>query len=220
MKNSMNHPTMIDAKQNPNQGNGRTFMETINPLTLPGRAWRRFFYRVYRPLFCQQNYIFRHEGPFPAETRTDCAFRRYDAIENIPQETIDDMQTNGVPGRLKMDRAELQEHASLWIAMIDGHAACTVFTREGKHFTNWFLPIQAEDVIVFRLWTHPDYRGRGLAPSLMRHAMHEIMQPGGHAYIDCRTYNKPSIRCIEKSGFKCVAKKRTIKRDWALHDQR
>lgn len=118
---------------------------------------------------------------------------------------------------IEMDRRELAENAVLWIASMDGYVASFLFTRKGQYFKNWFLELRPDDVVLFRMRTTENYRGRGLAPSLMRHAMHNCVAPPARAFIDCRTYNKPSIRAIQKAGFQCVAKKRTIRRDWALH---
>lgn len=173
---------------------------------------------LYRKIFRQQNYIFRHNGPFLPETRSDCTFKRYDSVGDLPESIQADISSDGKPTRLTRDKRELNENAILWVAMVNDRVASTVFTRKGKHFHNWFLPLQPEDVVIFRLRTHPDFRGHGLASSLIRHAMHETIKEGpGNAYIDCRTYNKSSISCILKAGFIKVAKMKTISRDWALY---
>lgn len=184
---------------------------------VPGRIFRRCR-EIYRSYFCQWNYVFEHPGPFIPETRSDCIFRKFETIEGIPASIIDAIVSDGGDHRLTMDRQELSENATMWVAIVDGRLASTVFTRRSCFFKRWFLPLSKADVVVFRLQTHADFRGRGLAPSLIRHCLHQQMKPEGRAYIDCRTYNKPSIRCIEKSGFVRVATKRTIKREWALYD--
>ena len=182
-----------------------------------GKVWRRLT-RYYRQWFCQQNYVFRHEGPFTLVEPASCEFAHYESFEEIPEQVKQDICLNADRTRLENDKLELSEHAVLWMALVDGKVAATVFTRKGKYFRRWFLDLQPNDVVVFRLHTHPEFRGRGLAPALMRHAMYKVLEKPGHAYIDCRTYNKPSIRCIQKAGFKCVATKKTIKREWALYD--
>jgi len=185
-----------------------------------GLLWRilRRCTGIYHKWFCQRNYIFKHESPFPPEKRSDCIFKCYNSIMDLPESIQADISSEGAPHRLERDIRELRENALLWVALVKGRVAATVFTRRGKFFRNWFLPLQPDDVVVFRLRTHPDYRGRGLAPSLIRHAMHETVQSeSAHAYIDCRTYNKASAACIRKAGFHCIAKMKTISRDWALY---
>jgi GNAT superfamily N-acetyltransferase len=190
---------------------------TMQPGILLGKIRRRLT-RYYRQWFCQQNYIFRHDGPFSREDRSDCTFECYESFDKLPKEVKTDICADGGPSRLETDKLELSENAVIWIAFVDGRVATTVFTRKGKHFRRWFLELQQEDVVVFRLRTHPDFRGQGFAPSLIRYAVSVIADKAGSAYIDCRTYNKPSKRCIEKAGFTCVATKKTIKREWALYE--
>jgi len=140
----------------------------------------------------------------------------FDRVEDIPAALVESIRTDGNPRRFELDSREIDDHATMWLAVIDECVASSVFTRRGEHFANWFVPLRPEDVVVFRLRTHPAHRGKGLAASLMRHAIHQTLAPGAHAYIDCRTYNKPSIRCIEKTGFVRIAKMKTIRREWAL----
>lgn len=117
---------------------------------------------------------------------------------------------------LETDAQEMKDRAIMWVASCDGVPATVVFTRRGRHFRRWFLPLQDDDVVVFRLRTYPPFRGRGLAPSLMRHALHECMKNGAAAYIDCRVYNQPSIRSIIKTGFTRIATMKPITRDQAI----
>lgn len=173
--------------------------------------------RYYHRWFFRHSFVFRHEGSSSRERRTDCEFKRYDSFQELPNTVVVDIASDSSVSQMEMGKRELDEHATLWVAFVAGRVATTVYTREGRYFHHWFLELQPEDIVVFRLVTRQEYRGRGLAPSLIRHAIHETVKPPGHAYIDCRTYNKPSIRCIEKAGFTRIARKRSIKRDWALY---
>ena len=172
----------------------------------------------YRKMFCQKNYIFRYEGTCDPDKREDCVIKSYTSFDQIPEEVKDDIQSDGVNNRLEVDKLELNDNATLWIVFVNNKVASTVFTRKGEYFKRWFLDLQKEDVIVFRLRTHPHFRGQGLAPSLIRYAISSTLEKPGYAYIDCRTYNTSSIHAIEKVGFIRVAVKKTIKRRWALYD--
>ncbi len=179
-----------------------------------GRRFRKY----YRHFFCHQNYIYKHDGPYEIKERTDSSFEFYDDYDDIPENVIADISANNNQRRLATDKLELTENATLWVAFVNGHVATTVFTRKGEHCRRWFVSLQPDDVIIFRLHTRPQFRGRGLAPSLIHHAAHSSTSAFGNVFIDCRTYNKPSIRCIEKAGFKCIATMKTIKREWVLYD--
>ncbi|MDH3347097.1 MAG: GNAT family N-acetyltransferase [Desulfobulbaceae bacterium] len=186
---------------------------------LLGKIWRRCK-RYYHLWFCRQNYIFKYDGPILPQQRSDCKYESYESFDELPEHVKVDICADGDASRLEADKLELGENAILWVAFIDGCVATTVFTRKGKHFRRWFLDLQPADVVVFRLRTLPVFRGRGLAPALIRHAIYAQSgtDKSGQAYIDCRTYNKTSKRCIEKAGFKCVATKKAIKREWTLYD--
>jgi GNAT superfamily N-acetyltransferase len=171
----------------------------------------------YRKRFANQNYIFQHSGPFADDTRRDCEFNAYHSAKEIPPQIVECICESGTAARFETDKLELSENAVLWIATVDGDLASSVFTRRGLHFRNWFVSLRPDDLVVFRLKTESRYRGCGIAPSLMRYALKRSMLEQGSAYIDCRTYNTASIRCIEKAGFKRIAKIKTIRRDWALY---
>lgn len=179
--------------------------------------WRRSRH-LYRHYFKQKNYVFRREGPFTQEARNDCIFASYQSFTALPERLKEDRHKRGDQDGLKQDKLELDENATLWVAYVDHNVATTVFTRRGTHFRRWFVELKPNDIVVFRLNTNEHYRGRGLASSLIRHALFSIGDDSASAYIDCRTYNKPSKRAIEKAGFECIAIKKTITREWALYD--
>jgi RimJ/RimL family protein N-acetyltransferase len=77
-------------------------------------------------------------------------------------------------------------------------------TRTGCHFRRWFVPLAADDVVIFRNETRPEFRGRKLNPTLMLQAL-QAEAATGSAYIDCRTDNHSSIRSIERTGFRRIA---------------
>jgi RimJ/RimL family protein N-acetyltransferase len=193
--------------------------ETSRPaaIRLAGRLRRRVR-SYYRRWFCDRNYIFRHDGPFLPVDRADCTFEQYRSPGEVPSEIKSEIRRQSGERRLETDLRELSHNATLWVAIIDGQLASSVFTRQGEHFRRWFVPLSPGDSVAFRGRTHEAFRGRGLAPSLIGHALHHSVEPGAHAYTDCRTYNKPSIRCIEKLGFKLIATMRSIRREWALDE--
>ncbi len=196
-------------------GEGASAASTLLSRSLFGRAWRRALW-FYRRRFQNRCHVFVHRGPFPPEHRDDCAFHRFDRFDDVPQDVRDAVVAYRDASQLEMDAKEIRDGATMWGASCDGVLASVVFTRRGRDFRRWFLPLRPDDVVVFRLRTYPAFRGRGLAPSLMRQALHEYMQEGNDAYIDCRVYNKPSIRSITKTGFQRIATMKPIRREEAI----
>lgn len=187
--------------------------EDARPLHhLPVKVRRKLQW-YYRRWFQYRCHVYVHRGPFPPEQRSDCTFQRYERFEDVPLSLRDAIVANRNSKELDIDALEIKDNAVMWVASCDGVPATIVFTRRGRHFRRWFLPLQDQDVVVFRLRTYPPFRGRGLAPSLMRHVLHESVKDGAAAYVDCRVYNQPSIRSITKAGFECIATMKPIPRE-------
>ena len=89
-------------------------------------------------------------------------------------------------------------------------------TNEIAHFSN-ILPsffkfpfMNKSDVQIVNCWTYAFYRGKGLYPFALAQISNKYK--GKKIWIGSKLTNKPSIRAIEKSGFKRVfdVEKRTI----------
>ena len=61
------------------------------------------------------------------------------------------------------------------------------------------------ELVVYAMVTFEQFRGRGVAPALMSHAMQHSGDGSNRFCIDCRIWNKSSLRAIEKAGFQRVA---------------
>ena len=169
--------------------------------------------RRYRP---RCHHVFRHEGPFPPERHAQAEFSFVDDASALSPFLLDELKANGTDRMLDSDLRELSSGSRLWYGLVDGRLAVVLFTRRGNQYCNWFVPLQPDDMVIFRVRTYPSFRGRGLAPALMRFAMHACLRQDGGALVDCRTDNLPSIRSIEKAGFQRTATMKPITREFAL----
>lgn len=183
--------------------------------TVGGKVWKRFA-RYYNKLFRNRNYVFIHRGPFQAPQTDFCEFRSYATYEEIPQEILYAMELHSGAESLETDRREIEQSAVLWVAICDTQPAGVLFTRRGRDFKRWFVPLEREDIVIFRMKTFPEFRGKGIAPALMSFAMRESLNPPDCAYIDCNIFNTPSIRSIAKVGFSQIATMKPISRKQAL----
>lgn len=189
----------------------------------PWEQQRTFFNRVkgrllrsYRRWFQNRNHVFVHRGPFLPINREDCTFCCYERLEDVPMNVREAIMAQGGQRTLNTDEREIEQNATMWASFCGEDLASVLFTRRGAHFRQWFVPLEDNDIVIFRVRTHSQFRGKGLAPSLMSYALHESLGAGEAAYIDCRVYNQPSIRSIEKAGFQHVATMKPIRREDAL----
>ncbi|MCH8806568.1 MAG: GNAT family N-acetyltransferase [Planctomycetes bacterium] len=184
----------------------RVMVKAAGPLLA---GWRR--------IVQHRNHVFMQEGP--AQTGSappNLTVVRCDRLEDLAPELLATMRSRFSPSSLEVDRWELGHGAVLWVGLIDGRLAGVSMSRRGDQFKCWFVPLRRHDVVIFRNRTLPDFRGRGLCPALMQHVMFHELAGDGRAYVDCRVYNKPSIRSIEKAGFRRIATMKPLRRKDAL----
>ena len=172
-------------------------------------AWRR--------LAQHRNHIFVHDPDAPrVNGPVGLNVSRYERLEDVPPSVAHQLQLLHGSSTLKADRWELEHHAVLWIATLNGRVVGTSMSRRGRHFRKWFLPLAANDVVIFRNATVREFRGIGICPSMMGRIVQVELEDGARAYVDCRVYNRPSIRSIQKAGFRRIATKRPLKRKEAV----
>lgn len=177
---------------------------------------RRRLVRYYRKWFKSRNHIFMHRGPFAVFAGPACDFFSYDKFDDIPKPVLDVFERNDGKKSLEIDRQEMGQAAVMWLAFFDSKPAGILFTRRGRDFKKWFVDLAEQDIVLFRMHTYPEFRGRGIAPALMSYAMSQSLGEGGRAYIDCSVFNSSSRRSIEKAGFSLVATMKPISRKQAL----
>jgi RimJ/RimL family protein N-acetyltransferase len=91
----------------------------------------------------------------------------------------------------------------LWIGRLDGQIANVGWTRTGDCVRTWFFPLADHWVVLSHFLTLPVSRGRGLYSCLMSHIVNRLAADGiDRFFIDCADWNLPSIRGIEKLGFR------------------
>jgi ribosomal protein S18 acetylase RimI-like enzyme len=110
---------------------------------------------------------------------------------------------------LELMQRELADHGVMWMALLDGKLAGFLWSRKGRHIPKWFVPLKEDDLQFFAATTFDEFRGRGIAPAMMRYIMDQEMQGRGTAYVDCAQWNNPAARFFEKAGFTRIA---TMKR--------
>lgn len=179
------------------------------------KLFRKIAY-VSQDIFQKRNHIYVHQGPFKPVSSSFYKFVKYIDFNHIPNSIRETIVCAGRMETLDMDRQELNQEATMWAALVDQNLASILFTRRGYHFKRWFVTLSDDDIVLFRMRTYPEYRGQGIAPLLMRFAMHNSLKQGDRAFIDCRIHNKSSIRCIQKASFNRIATMKPISREEAL----
>ncbi|MBK9118912.1 MAG: hypothetical protein IPM18_04810 [Phycisphaerales bacterium] len=175
------------------------------PWRLAGRV-RVTVLTLWRRIFQHRNHVFVFEGPLPPTSRLEhLRVVRVASMAALPDELRDDLVEFQGPRVFESLAWEFERGGVLWLGVQDGRIATVSMSRRGCHFVRWFVPLDAEDLVIFRNKTRPEFRGQRLNPALMFAALATELRAGGRAFIDCKVYNHASIRSIERSGFRRIA---------------
>ena len=176
---------------------------------------------AYRRIFLHRHIVFRLDPPpAPGRDVPGLVIHRHASEGDVQPELLRLLVDLRGPAFLDMMRLEFDHRAVMWIGLLDGEFAAILFTRRGRYFKGWFVPIGPDDIVIFAMGTEAQFRGRGLSPAMMRHAINTELAstPGAKAWIDCAVWNAPSIRAIQKTGFQRVGVMKPIGADIALFD--
>jgi len=183
------------------------------------REFWRLVRSFYRDIFRRKHLVFVKDGPFPRPLdEGDISFATYKRYDNVPEPLRRSMLSACTSEATEMNQIELANGADMHLAFskTDSFWAGIVFTRRGRQFDSWYVPLDDDDVVYFRLGVRKEFRGHGIASRLLRYGMYADLQNGGRGFIDCRVYNSPSIRAIGRAGFRFLAKANKMKRSQAI----
>ena len=167
------------------------------------KAWRAVV-AAYNRVFRGRHHVYLHERRvLPA--CPGLTVERRDRPEDVSDAVREAVVRWGGVKAWSWDVLEMNDGAALWIGRIDGAIASAWMSRPGSLFRAWFVPLRAADLVLFRGTTAPEFRGRGISPAMMGEIVARALAPGGRAYVDAAVHNAPSIRAIEKAGFRRIA---------------
>lgn len=175
-------------------------------MSLLARVGRRLA-AAFNAAFRRKNHVFRFEGP-PAPVGVPVEVERYDRPESVPEDARAALGERA----WTQDAWELKEGAVLWVGRCEGIVASAWMSRPGERFRAWFVPLAPKDIVLFRGRTFPEQRGRGVSPAVMREIVARELPPGAQAYVDVSIHNRPSIRAVEKAGFRRIATLKPVTR--------
>ena len=177
------------------------------------RAWRALV-AAFKRVFRGRKHVYRYEhGPGPA--CPGLAVQRYDRPEDVPDAVREAVIRWGGEQAWTWDVVEMNDGAALWIGLLEGAVASAWMSRPGSLFRAWFVPLRAEDLVLFRGTTAPELRGRGISPAMMREIVARALPSGARAYLDVMVHNAPSIRAVEKAGFRRIGTMKPLSRKQA-----
>jgi len=93
--------------------------------------------------------------------------------------------------------------AELWLLRWNGTIAAYGWTLRGKTIEPHYFPIEAHDTHLFDFFVFPQFRGRGINPSLIWQILVEIGDDGSRrAFIEAAAWNRAQLASLAKTPFK------------------
>lgn len=74
---------------------------------------------------------------------------------------------------------------------------------KGRYVSPYYFPITHNDVVLLDAETFPEFRGRGINPTITNHMIHKLKEEGvTRVFLSISASNESSIRAIAKTQFK------------------
>jgi len=100
--------------------------------------------------------------------------------------------------------ALFDDGAELWLGTKAGSLAGACWSHWHKKETDHFyVPLKATDARILFCYVLPEHRGQSIYPKMIREISNTLIsENAGKVFIDCKSWNHPSVRGIQKAGFK------------------
>lgn len=180
----------------------------ISPANLVERLWTRLRTRVDPPAVVRMNqpvYAIRRRFDFPDLVRS-----RYGTLSDLDQLVpacaamhkeevgIDPLERDAVGYRERI-RELVERNRS--IVCFEGRVIATKCE---------FSAVSDEAVQLMGVWTHPQYRRRGLARLMLRETCGHLFRRGKNVTLFVNDFNRPAIALYEAIGFQKIGVNRAL----------
>jgi hypothetical protein len=147
---------------------------------------------------------------FQATAPDSARVERFMSIDHIPDGVLVEL-TNELGDHLPAQiEATFRSGATLFLVLYQGRAASILWAKRGAAGRRWYLPLHSSDVVLYGWHTYPEYRGLNLIGLAMQSAIACFSATTDRFLADVKVWNKPSIRAMEKAGFRMVLKTKPL----------
>jgi hypothetical protein len=171
------------------------------------QAWRRAF--AHRQLVYE---LARDStATSPAELPAGARITRYRSIGELPKSMLSSLAADHGESFIENARTTLEGGAILYILEMDDRPASFLWARSGALIPRWYVPLSAADMVLYGWFTLPEFRGTGLIRHAIARSMQDAPSEVRRFLADVRVWNKPSIRAMERVGFRYVTSAKPLR---------
>jgi len=152
--------------------------------------------------------VFKMDTPIVTVAAPQISIIRYSHLFDVDSETLQAFaEARGMKLIREFERL-FRIGAQLWIGFCSKEAAGICWSRSGLTRSDYFVPLETDDANILSCFVFPQFRGRGIYPTMLKHIASTLKDHNGirRVFIDCKSWNYPSIRGIEKAGFHIIGR--------------
>lgn len=138
---------------------------------------------------------------------------RKDSLAELGAEDLNKLLSHWNPTAMrKLMEERFAAGARLWLLRWNSSFAAYGWTLAGKTMDPHFFPLGPGDVHFFDFLVFPEFRGRGLNPSLVNQMLAKAGEEAmKRAYIEAAAWNMPQLSSLKKTPFKPFATARKLR---------
>jgi ribosomal protein S18 acetylase RimI-like enzyme len=149
---------------------------------------------------------------------------RFPSRSVVGLEVIESLRMAKGDGMIREVDKLFSKGCELWVGLMDGQIAGICWSRSHERGRDHFVPLEETDAVILSCFVFPAFRGRGVYPAMLEAMVNTLMNQDQvrKVYIDCKSWNVPSIRGIKKAGFVFIGKAARIvlcEHVWILWNQ-
>jgi len=145
-------------------------------------------------------------SPKEADADDVVEFGCYDNPKQIDAELASELK-NGEAylGYFRDIEQLLQKGNLLFVGRINNKIASAAWVIDYCYIETYFFPVSSDAAVIYRCAVAPNRRGRNLYAKTLRYVTQQMGEKGKKVlFIDCWDYNYPSIKGIQKAGFRLL----------------
>jgi len=152
--------------------------------------------------------VFKMDTPVATVVLPQITIVRYSHFLDIGSERLQTLAEARGMGLIREFEQLFRKGAQLWMIFCNKEIAGICWSRSGLTRADYFIPLKTNDANILSCFVFPKFRGRGIYPATLKHIASTLKDHDGirRVFIDCKSWNYPSIRGIEKAGFHIIGR--------------
>ena len=147
----------------------------------------------------QVNVVFTMDTPVATEAISQITIMRYSHLPDVGSEMLLALTESRGTELIREFHRLFDIDGQLWIGLCGDEVGGMCWSRSGLSRSDYFVPLSTDDANILSCFVFPKFRGRGIYPTMLKHIASTLEDENGiqRVFIDCKSWNYPSIRGIE-----------------------